>query len=74
MYVNPLVKSRGQSWFYEGLQLQTRAVYWGSDKETETLTCNNVIHLLQGSLQHVAGIWGHGSTLCYKAALVETDR
>lgn len=47
------------------------AVYWMSNNETKTLTSNNVIHLLQGSLQHVAGIWRHGNKLSYKAALVD---
>lgn len=47
------------------------AVYWRSDNETESLTSNNVVHLLQGSLQHMAGIWRHGNKLSYKAALVD---
>lgn len=55
-------------WFYASLQL-----YAGQSFEIQItwvgpLTSNNVIHLLQGSFQHVAGIQRHGNTQSYKEA------
>lgn len=38
--------------------------------KTETLTSNNVIHLLQGS-QFVAGIWRHGTKWSHETARIE---
>ncbi len=37
------------------------------DNESKTLTSNYVIHLLQGSLQNVAGIWRHDNKLLQRS-------